>query len=234
VTRRPTLVVFCREPVAGRTKTRLIGPLSARGAAAFADAFINDTLAKARAIQPRRLVIAANARRRAAASQYFRRLARKYRTELIDQGRGDLGRRMARALAPFAQEGALLLGTDVPSLPRAALKKLVSLLNRCRVVVAPSLDGGYYAIGVRGALPPVFDRMAWGGPRVFAQTKRRLNRAHVRYQIGPAWYDVDEWGDLAVLLEHLRILTARRGASTHPCPATGALARRLGLLPDRG
>ncbi|MGH7863447.1 MAG: TIGR04282 family arsenosugar biosynthesis glycosyltransferase [Candidatus Binataceae bacterium] len=230
MTRRPTLVVFCREPVAGRAKTRLIGPLSPRGAAAFADAFVNDMLAKAHAVRPGRLVIAAQARGRVDLSHYFRRLARRYRAELIDQGRGDLGRRMARAVAPFAAEGAVLIGTDVPSLPRASLTQLLTQLRRWRVVVAPSLDGGYYAIGVRGTLPPVFDRMAWGGPGVFAETQRRLHRAKLRYRVGPPWYDVDQFGDLAVLIEHLRMLRGRRTTAVHPCPATDALARRLGLL----
>jgi len=229
-----TLVVFCREPLPGRTKTRLIGRLSARGAAAFADAFIRDTLAKARTVQPRRLVIAASARSGAGTSRYFRRLGRKYRAEILDQGPGDLGPRMRRALEPYARQGALLIGTDVPSLPRAALARLLSMLDRRRIVLGPSLDGGYYAIGVRGALPSVFDHITWGGPRVLAETRRKLKRACIPHALGPAWYDVDEFGDFALLLEHLRMLRARRGREPHPCPATDALARRLGLLRDGG
>ena len=49
-----TLIVFCREPLAGHTKTRLIPRLGAANAAELASAFIADALAKCRALAPRR------------------------------------------------------------------------------------------------------------------------------------------------------------------------------------
>jgi glycosyltransferase A (GT-A) superfamily protein (DUF2064 family) len=56
--RNVTLIVFCREPLAGHTKTRLIPRLGAANAAELASAFILDALAKCRALAPRRIVIA--------------------------------------------------------------------------------------------------------------------------------------------------------------------------------
>ena len=53
--RNVTLIVFCREPLAGHTKTRLIPRLGAANAAELASAFILDALAKCRALAPRRL-----------------------------------------------------------------------------------------------------------------------------------------------------------------------------------
>ncbi len=174
---RPTLIVFCREPVAHHAKTRLIGALTAAGAAALSDAFIRDALAKAVAIHPARLVIAATTRGSAEHSKYFRCLARRFDAELIDQGNGSLGKRMARALERFSATGALLIGTDTPSLPEALLADSLQALRRRRIVIAPSLDGGYYAIGVRGAMPPIFTAIRWGTSGVFASTiEHRLRR----------------------------------------------------------
>jgi glycosyltransferase A (GT-A) superfamily protein (DUF2064 family) len=138
---------------------------------------------------------------------------------------------MSRALEPFASSGALLIGTDTPSLPAPLLEKSIAALARSRVVIAPSLDGGYYAVGVRGAMPPIFTAIRWGAGNVLDATIRRLNRAHIRYALGPAWYDVDRWSDLMLLSAHLRLRREHR-ASRSPCPATEAVLRRLGVLPD--
>jgi uncharacterized protein len=236
VSLRPALIVFCREPLAGRTKTRLLSHLSPQDAAALAHAFIVDTLAKAAKIQPGRLVIAGTSESPVAASVYFRTLQRRFDAELLDQGRGSLGARMARALESFADErGALLVGTDLPSLPLAALSRLYALLlQRHPLVLGPSLDGGYYAVGVRGEVPPIFTGIRWGSTRVFAETVKRIKFAKRRLAMGPVWHDVDRWPDLVLLCGYLRSLETSAGRdSYHPCPATARVLKRLGLLAGR-
>ncbi len=228
---RPALIVFCREPVAHQAKTRLIRAMTPAAAAALSDAFIRDALAKTVSIGPSRIVIAASATGGVARSKYFRRLARRFGAELIDQGDGSLGKRMARALEPFSSSGALLIGTDTPSLPIPLLAASFEALRRSRVLIAPSLDGGYYAIGVRGAMPPIFTAIRWGSGGVFDSTVKRLERAGIRYALGPAWYDVDRWDDVMLLAAHLRMLArARRRGGASPCPATEAVLEQLGVL----
>jgi uncharacterized protein len=225
------LIVFCREPIANQSKTRLIGALTPNAAAALSDAFIRDALAKAVAVRPSKIVIAASAPDGAANSKYFRRLARRFGADLIDQGDGTLGQRMARTLAPFSSNGALLIGTDTPSLPATLLSSSLESLRRARVVIAPSLDGGYYAVGVRGAIPPIFTGLRWGTSRVFDATVTRLKRARIPYALGPAWYDVDRWADVLLLAAHLRMLArSRRHSASSPCPATESVLKHLGLL----
>ena len=199
-------------------------------AAALSDAFIRDALAKAVSIRPSRIVIAASAPGSADSSKYFRRLARQFGAELIDQGNGSLGRRMARALELFSSIGALLIGTDTPSLPAALLRASLEALRRNRIVIAPSLDGGYYAVGVRGAMPPIFTGIRWGSRNVFDSTIARLERADIPYSLGPAWYDVDRWPDVLLLAAHLRLLARSRRTGVSPCPATESVLIRLGLL----
>ena len=197
-------------------------------AAALSDAFIRDALAKAVSVRPSRIVIAASAIGGVDRSKYFRRLARQFGAELIDQGGGSLGRRMARALEPFSSNGALLIGTDTPSLPTALLASSLEAVRHNRVVIAPSLDGGYYAVGVRGAMPPIFTAIRWGTSHVFASTIERLKRAGLSYALGLAWYDVDRWTDVMLLAAHLRLLARARRPS--PCPATESVLERLGVL----
>ena len=228
---RPALIVFCREPIAQETKTRLIGKMTPVAVAKLADAFIRDTLAKAVTVRPSRIVIAGSARGGAERSNYFRRLARRFGADLIDQGDGSLGRRMARALALFSSNGALLIGTDTPSLPSPLLARSFDALRRNPVVIAPSLDGGYYAVGVRGAMPPIFTGIRWGSGGVFDATVKRLERAGISYALGPAWYDIDRWPDVMLLAAQLRLLArSRRRGDSSPCPVTESVLERLGVL----
>lgn len=229
---RPALIVFCREPIPHLTKTRLVGRLMPDGVARLADAFIVDALAKAVSVRASRVVIAASAPEGPANSKYFHRLARRFGATLIDQGRGSLGARMSRALEPFASSGALLIGTDTPSLPVPLLEKSLGALLRSRVVIAPSLDGGYYAVGVRGAMPPIFTAIRWGSSGVLDATIRRLDRARIRYSLGPMWYDVDRWSDVMLLVAHLRLRRGDHRANASPCPQTEAVLKRLGVMRD--
>jgi len=234
VSKPPLLIVFCREPIPGQTKTRLMTHVGARDSAALAEAFIIDTLAKAARIAPGRVIIAGTASGPVERSAFFRKAAQRFKAKLIDQGKGSLGSRMARTLAPFAGEGGLLIGTDLPSLPLSALDELSGLLARRRLVFGPSLDGGYYAIGARGPMPPVFDGIRWGTARVLENTMLGLKRAGLTAALGRVWHDVDRWPDVMLLCEYLRRLESdSRRRSPHPCPATARVLRRLGLLARR-
>jgi rSAM/selenodomain-associated transferase 1 len=227
---RGTIVIFAREPIAGTTKTRLIRRIGAKNAAALAEAFMLDALAKAGGCGLR-VVIAGSARHGVTRSAYFRKLARDFATPLYDQRNGTLGARMCRALAPFQHSGAILIGTDTPTLPGTMLTRAAGLLRRYPVVLGPSLDGGYYLIGLRGETPDIFRGIRWGRGEVLARTIDRLHAANIRYALNPTWYDVDRWSDLLLLSAHLRLLAR---AQPHPCPATAQVLRSLGLLAGRG
>lgn len=222
----PTIIVFMREPVPGFSKTRLGARIGACNAATLADAFAQDALAKVRELGLP-LVIAASATNDLQHNHYFRSLARRFDAALIDQEQGNLGARMARALTAFALTGALLIGTDTPSLPTSVLRRAVILIRHNRVVLGPSLDGGYYLVGIRGMVPDMFRGIRWGGSQVLQQTIARLVMIGIRPVLAPAWYDIDRWEDLMVLAEQLRRLVRRR---VLPCPQTAKVLAQLGLL----
>ncbi len=232
ITRHLTLVIFCREPIPNQAKTRLSKYLGAAGAAALAEAFILDAVAKCRMLSPARLVIAGTGPRPIEASAFFRAIARRFDASLIDQGAGGLGARMERALASFAARGAILIGTDTPSLPPAMLARSAALLTRNRAVLGPSRDGGYYLVGVRGAIPDMFRGIRWSSSNVLAKTIARLAREGVRPALGPGWYDVDRWRDVELLAAHLAAIRSLRSPDRPqtPCPATARALARLGVL----
>lgn len=232
--RRMTVIVFAREPVPGRTKTRLIPAIGKDNAAALADAFNRDALAKAKKLAPAELVIAGSAPGGAKRSRYFKNLAGEFGAWVFDQGTGHLGARMATAMRPFTNAGgAMLMGTDAPSLPMRVLIKNADLFEKNPVVIAPTLDGGYYLVAMRGKLADIFKPLPWGGPEVLAKTLQRLRDDGEPYWLGPWWYDVDGPIDLEFLISHLKNRVRAFGGqsmvlgSPHPCPATAEVLKRI-------
>ncbi len=232
--RRLTVIVFAREPIPGRTKSRLIPAIGKHSAAALADAFNRDALAKAKTLGAAELVIAGSSPGGAKRSRYFKTLAHEFGAWILDQGAGHLGARMAAAMRPFTNAGgAMLMGTDTPSLPVKLLVKSADLFETNPMVIAPTLDGGYYLVAMRGKLTDIFKPMNWGGPDVLAQTLARLRAAGEPYCLGPWWYDVDRPIDLQFLASHLKNRLRAFGGqamalgSPHPCPATAAILKRI-------
>ncbi len=81
----------------------------------------------------------------------------------IPQGRGDLGTRMVRALAT-APGPSVLIGSDVPGIERSDIADAFHGLGACQSVVGPSVDGGYWLVGLnhpRSAPKGIFKNVRW-------------------------------------------------------------------------
>jgi len=190
-----TLVVFAREPVAGRVKTRLARKIGEGAALALYRAFLEDVVALTEGVAERRLLRVAGDPESLAALPIAR----------APQEGADLGARMDHAIRASLGEGPVaIIGSDSPTLPRELLVEAFARLQKHDVVLGPSADGGYWLIGARVAVPELFGGIAWGTPEVLPETLRRLSgRSH---SMLPSWYDVDEEADLEYLRLHLRSL----------------------------
>jgi rSAM/selenodomain-associated transferase 1 len=121
--------------------------------------------------------------------------------QLVDQGDGDLGDRMARAFTTcFDRESdrVLLVGSDSPDLPDAILTQAAEALVETGAVICPTDDGGYCLVGFRRDryLPSIFQNMVWSTETVFAETIARFQSANQPVTILPRWYDIDHAQDL--------------------------------------
>jgi rSAM/selenodomain-associated transferase 1 len=126
--------------------------------------------------------------------------------QLHAQGPGNLGDRMQRYFQQTLGTGAtevVLIGSDSPNLPRRYVDLAFETLQRADVVLGPSEDGGYYLIGARNAVPPVFAGIDWSTPCVCDQTLEKLNATELTYELIPTWYDVDSIVDLRRLQDEL-------------------------------
>lgn len=201
------LAIFAKAPIAGQVKTRLAPLLTPEGAAALYRCFLIDTLELAKRVRSWKTVLFYTPGK---ARQALRDVV-KEPLELIPQGRGDLGERMGQAFQQLFARGhtpAIIIGGDLPTLPLSRLRAAFLALEQKPVVLGPSLDGGYYLIGLQASQPELFEGVVWGTPQVLEQTVCRLNRLGLEAECLEPWYDVDTVDDLRFLASHLRLLMA--------------------------
>jgi rSAM/selenodomain-associated transferase 1 len=198
-----TLITVAKEPVPGRTKTRLCPPLAPETAAEFYRCLLLDTMALMQ-----RLEGAADlslAYTPDGASDYFERLSPNG-FRLVSQVGADLGARLANALGwhfALGYKRAVIMNSDGPTLPLPYLEQAFSGLRRADVTLGPGHDGGYYLIGMKRLHPELFEGIDWSTSRVVSQTLAICRRLGLAVHQLPEWYDVDVAADLARLRRDL-------------------------------
>ncbi len=215
------LALLAKWPRPGAVKTRLAADTTPAWAAAVADAFLRDLSRRLAAVDARRVL--AHAPDDTEARAFFAAAAPAF--ALTPQADGDLGQRMAALVRDLYADGAaavVLVGADSPTLPVAFVEQAFRALEGgADVVLGPATDGGYYLLGCARRVPPIFDGISWGGPRVLAETVARLEGVSGRLALLPPWYDVDTLADWWALQGHLAAL--RRAGSEVDLPHTLAL-----------
>ena len=195
------IVVFAKAPLAGLAKTRLIPALGAKGAADLARDMLIHTLDQALAAGVQAIELCMSP---APSDPAWQGGPLPRAVEQTDQGDGDLGARMSRALgrALALQQGpVLVIGTDCPALNAAQLSEAARQLGHYDAVLLPASDGGYVLIGLQAPCPSLFTDMAWSTPVVATETLRRMARVGLNVWQGPTLHDIDEPSDLKYLPE---------------------------------
>ncbi len=213
------VILMTRVPVPGRTKTRLIGALTPEQAAAVHHAFLRDIGKQLQACAddatpfiylgnegPARIAMA----------------SLPEGIEVIHQLHEPLGDRMARVFKDlFARgfESVVLFGADVPQVQAFDIRNALDALKSSDIVFGPTLDGGYYLVGMNRLHAAVFsDDTAWGTEKVYRQSLQRIGLQLSVTEIRKL-RDMDEVEDLIALKA-----TDNLGAA---CPATAQCVEAL-------
>ena len=181
---RDTVFVFARAPRLGTVKRRLAREIGDRAALRFHQAMLGRLLRCLARDRRFATVIAATPDRGCACWPV--------RLPVVGQGRGDLGTRMARALARGRR--TVVVGCDIPGLIASDIHAAFRALGRADAVFGPAEDGGYWLVGFgprRPARP--FARVRWSTPHALADTLANF-RAH-RVALLRALRDVDTVAD---------------------------------------
>ena len=182
------IAIFTRAPVPGAAKTRLMPALGAEGAAQLHAALTEHAILQAleSKVGPVELWCAPDA-----SDPFLVQLQREHGVTLRSQPSGDLGEKMLAAFAA-ANGPLLLMGSDCPSINAADLRACADALAQgAEAVFLPAEDGGYGLVGASRPIPQIFAGMEWGGPRVMAQTREKLEALSLRWREPRVVWDVD-------------------------------------------
>ena len=185
------LVIFAREPVAGRVKTRLAVGVGAEAAAEIYISLLDHT----------------DETSLASGVEVFLSLAQEPDREWVDglslpfevQGGGDLGERMVVCFRRRFTEGAsrtVIIGSDNHRLRQDHIRSAFAALKDNPVVLGPAEDGGYWLVGQREPGVDLFSDIPWSAPNTLEATRSRLQNLGVKWNELETLPDIDTEEDL--------------------------------------
>ena len=115
------------------------------------------------------------------------------------QNGDDLGERMLNAFKEGFDAGykkIVLIGSDLPYIDAAHIKKGIEALDSSEVVFGPAEDGGYYLIGLQKLIPEIFIDKSWSQPNLLKETLQELQKLKVSVSKLDTLNDIDTYEDL--------------------------------------
>lgn len=189
------LIVFIKNPELGRVKTRLAADLGEATALEIYLSLLDHTRKTAIGIEANRYI-------------YYSRFieeedewhTRHFQKAL--QAGTSLGQRMTNAFEEVLNkhEKAIIIGSDCPGINPDLIHLGFDLLSVSDVVLGPSIDGGYYLIGLKQPQPQLFTKMPWSSDKVLPETRKRLRESRLLWEELPVLADIDvandweQWG----------------------------------------
>ena len=197
------LVIMTKAPQSGQSKTRLVPPLSFEEAADLARALLVDQLENLAQFTGARLFIAFTP---AKAAGFFTAFEPQGFSCFAQQGES-LGERMKHVFQHLFGGGfrnVILIGSELPAVPLKFFELAYDSLDRpaMEVVLGPSVDGGYYLVGMSRWIGEIFEGITWSRDDVLARTLEKLQGLGLNYELLPPWYDIDTREDLRRLQSH--------------------------------
>ena len=151
------MLIAAKAPLPGRVKTRLSPPLPPELAARLAEAFLADVLTAARSVDPGAGLLCPGA-------DVADLRGRFPGTAIVVQA----GAGLTGALADRPRDGAVVVAGDAPGIRPETIA--AALAATADVVLAPSHDGGFGLIRLRGDADVLFAGIVWSTGSVLDQT----------------------------------------------------------------
>ncbi len=190
------VVVFARAPVEGRVKTRLSDALPPAAIRLLYERLLEHTVARAAQSSDSQLELWIDGDLE---HPFFLHLQAQFPSlRRVAQSQGDLGQRMATALAGRPGMHTVLIGSDCPALDAITIESAFARLAAgADLVLGPAMDGGYVLLASRHSHLPVFEDVPWGTAEVLEITLSKANAAKLNVELLKPLRDIDRPEDLS-------------------------------------
>lgn len=188
---KKALIIFARNPVAGKVKTRLAATLGAEKALSVYGLLLQHTANVCTEVLCDRFVFYADGIPENDSwpnNNFFK----------MNQEGNDLGERMQQAFtAIFAKNynQVLIIGTDCFELTPAIIEAAFTALHTYDAVIGPSEDGGYYLLGMKKNYSFLFQDKKWSTESVYKNTIQDFITHQLLYYTLPILHDIDTEAD---------------------------------------
>jgi rSAM/selenodomain-associated transferase 1 len=182
-----TLLIFIKNPMLGKAKTRLAATVGEERALAIYKELLRHTREIATQTEAKRLLF------------YSHFIDEKDEWSAGDfqkylQIDGDLGEKMGEGFQiAFGQKASkvIIMGSDCASLTPEIASQAFEVLDNHDFVIGPADDGGYYLIGMKTFSPTIFENIDWSTELVFSQTVKAIQQLNRTYGTLPTLSDID-------------------------------------------
>ena len=184
------IIVFVRTPELGKVKTRLAKSIGDVSALTIYKLLLKHTATVLHDLRFDKVVYYSE---KVEENDFWE--ARLFEKKL--QKGADLGERMQHAFETAFEQGyqkVLIIGSDLFDLKSIHITTAFEALENHDLTIGPSLDGGYYLLGMKELYPAVFKNKKWGTDSILGNTLKDLQQQNVK--LLEALNDIDTFEDL--------------------------------------
>jgi rSAM/selenodomain-associated transferase 1 len=188
---KKALIIFVRQPLLGKVKTRLASTMGEAKALAIYKELLQHTRNITLTLPCDKFVFYADG---IAEDDIWNNAI--YLKKV--QSSGDLGARMQAAFEDSFSSGyqhICVIGSDCYELTTEIIQQAFEALQHDDVVIGPSADGGYYLLGLSRMQPSLFTNIAWSTGTVLQQTIAACIGASCTHKFLPLLHDIDDEHD---------------------------------------
>jgi rSAM/selenodomain-associated transferase 1 len=189
------LIIFTKNLIHGKVKTRLAATIGNDKALAVYKQLIHDTIELTNQLPVPKFLYYSDS------IEPHDNWSNKIYTKKLQSGAG-LGEKMKNAFTDLFELGynkVLIIGTDCPELSHAIIISSFHNLDSHDVVIGPATDGGYYLLGMKKLCPGLFKDISWSTDQVLQQTLRACVDSGLSNLLMDELSDIDNEEDLIAL-----------------------------------
>ena len=194
------LIVFVKNIISGKTKTRLASTIGNEAALEVYNNLLEITETETSQVSVERRI-------------YYSNTITENRWKSDQKGiqkGNDLGEKMLNAFKNGFDEGykkVVLIGSDLPEINKTIINSAFNELKNNEVVFGPAQDGGYYLIGLSKMHSFIFKNKPWSTSTLLNKTLEELNTKKVNVSLLKTLNDIDTFEDLKQYPKFLKLIS---------------------------